>query len=109
MSRHQQVLVVYCIVGYSINEDHSLAKTAVGTPGYTGSFIHSFVITWPVFPVLHFCLPWLAWASPDSPSINEMMFFRFPPISLMQELIGSKLTFCFNALLGAQVRLQTEV
>ena len=22
--------------GYSINEDHSLAKTAVGTPGYTG-------------------------------------------------------------------------
>ena len=23
--------------GYSINEDHSLAKTAVGTPGYTGA------------------------------------------------------------------------
>jgi hypothetical protein len=25
------------VSGYSINEDHSLAKTAVGTPGYTGT------------------------------------------------------------------------
>lgn len=25
-----------CDFGYSINENHSLPKTAVGTPGYTG-------------------------------------------------------------------------
>jgi len=28
-------MVKLCDFGYSINEDHSLAKTAVGTPGYT--------------------------------------------------------------------------
>ncbi len=29
-------LIKLCDFGYSINETHSMAKTAVGTPGYTG-------------------------------------------------------------------------
>ena len=29
-------LIKLCDFGYSINESHSLPKTAVGTPGYTG-------------------------------------------------------------------------
>ena len=30
-------LIKLCDFGYSINESHSLPKTAVGTPGYTGA------------------------------------------------------------------------
>ena len=30
-----------CDFGYSINENHSLPKTALGTPGYTGEYCAS--------------------------------------------------------------------
>jgi hypothetical protein len=32
-------MVKLCDFGYSINESHSLPKTAVGTPGYTGALL----------------------------------------------------------------------
>jgi len=44
----ENILLVYCEgrpflkmcdFGYSINQNHSLPVTAVGTPGYTGMFI----------------------------------------------------------------------
>lgn len=33
-------LIKLCDFGYSINESHSLPKTAVGTPGYTGESLN---------------------------------------------------------------------
>lgn len=36
IKRARNSVFLFFLVGYSINEDHSLAKTAVGTPGYTG-------------------------------------------------------------------------
>ena len=32
-----------CDFGYSINENHSLPKTALGTPGYTGNTLQALV------------------------------------------------------------------
>ena len=39
MAGELQLIVCLVDTGYSINEDQSLAKTAVGTPGYTGALI----------------------------------------------------------------------
>ena len=36
-TRDEQPILKVCDFGYSINENHSLPKTAVGTPGYTGT------------------------------------------------------------------------
>jgi serine/threonine-protein kinase SRK2 len=33
---NRRPLLKICDFGYSINENHSMPKTAVGTPGYTG-------------------------------------------------------------------------
>lgn len=33
---YSQPILKICDFGYSINENHSLPKTALGTPGYTG-------------------------------------------------------------------------
>ena len=38
LNANQPPMVKLCDFGYSINESHSLPKTAVGTPGYTGAF-----------------------------------------------------------------------
>lgn len=36
-SQDWQPILKVCDFGYSINENHSMPKTAVGTPGYTGT------------------------------------------------------------------------
>lgn len=36
VEQNRRPLLKICDFGYSINENHSMPKTAVGTPGYTG-------------------------------------------------------------------------
>ena len=43
-------LIKLCDFGYSINDSHSLPKTAVGTPGYTGASAP------PVHACMHACM-----------------------------------------------------